>query len=234
MGGAVTQESHRVQVSKGESGHCRDYGRANQAVVEVEGKWRSLGRTIRGDYDPTYLDEWHLCCPGEEVRHGVGWRGSCESGSKVLSQMIWWRLGRCLHLMAQLQQRRGREMKVTRHLHRTVTDWFSLNMMTLPYDPEICRHCTGRWGWGWGAVNRVSRWRHRRISQKEVVPTKKYIHRKGFPEGSMEGLRRCLPAKFKQSNDMTPSTWASEFVTNPCSRNICHLATAVGLFQLRD
>lgn len=38
MGGVVTQGSHRVQVSKGESGQGRDQGRTNQIVVEVEGK----------------------------------------------------------------------------------------------------------------------------------------------------------------------------------------------------
>lgn len=74
----------------------------------------------------------------------------------------------------------------------------------------------------------------RGISQKEVMPTKKYISRKGFPEGSMEGLRRCLPAQIQAVKNMTPSTWASEFVTNPGSRNFCCLASAVALSQLRD
>lgn len=39
MGGAaVMQESYRVQASDVESSHCRDQGRANQVVVEVEEK----------------------------------------------------------------------------------------------------------------------------------------------------------------------------------------------------
>lgn len=63
----------------------------------------------------------------------------------------------------------------------------------------------------------VSRCRSGGMSQKGVVPVKKYSNRMSFPESSVESWRRYLSpqCKFKGSNNRAPSSLVLEFFPAP-------------------